>query len=63
MLIELAAECPAVSDEELLKQACEFFGWKRLGPDIRATLDADIDSLFRVGQLSGSKGRIVVGME
>ncbi|MFC7968162.1 DUF3320 domain-containing protein [Streptomyces cinereoruber] len=58
-LWELAAECPGMSDEELMKQVCEFFGWRRLGPDIRATLTADIMELQRVHLLDGAPDRIV----
>ncbi|MDV5148979.1 AAA domain-containing protein [Streptomyces sp. SBC-4] len=57
-LWEPAAECPGMSDEELMKQACEFFGWTRLGPDIRATLTADIEELQRLHLLAGAPDRI-----
>jgi very-short-patch-repair endonuclease len=58
VLVELAAECPGMSDDELFKQACEFFGWKRLGPDIKAAFDADLNSLLGLGRLGGTRGRI-----
>ncbi|MEU7580593.1 DUF3320 domain-containing protein [Streptomyces sp. NPDC041068] len=61
-LFELASECPGMSSEELHRQVCELFGWKRLGPDIRAALEADLDVLFREGHLTGSKERIVARM-
>lgn len=32
---ELALECPGMNQEELLQQTREFFGWKRMGSDIR----------------------------
>ncbi|MFF8827994.1 DUF3320 domain-containing protein [Streptomyces sp. NPDC015131] len=57
-LWELAAECPGMSDEELMKQACEFFGWRRLGSDIRATLITDIAELQRLHLLEGAPNRI-----
>ncbi|MEU1228369.1 DUF3320 domain-containing protein [Streptomyces sp. NPDC005828] len=57
-LSELAAECPGMSAEELMKQACEFFGWRRLGSDIRATLTADIAELQRLHLLMGAPDRI-----
>lgn len=52
-LYELAAECPGMSHEELIKQACEFFGWRRMGKDIRDCLAADIDTLHQRGHLEG----------
>ncbi|WP_326599207.1 hypothetical protein [Streptomyces sp. NBC_01803] len=48
-LRELATECPGVSGEELVRLACEFFGWARLGPDIRTALHQDITALFAQG--------------
>ena len=60
-LVELAAECPGMSDEELFKQACDFFGWRRLGPEIRAAFDSDLSSLFGQGRLSGTRERITSG--
>ena len=59
-LQELAAECPGMSREELLRQACEFFGWKRLGPDIRAALETDVAELYAHGVFVGAEGRITV---
>ncbi|MFJ5711414.1 DUF3320 domain-containing protein [Streptomyces sp. NPDC093105] len=59
-LRELAAECPGMSEEELMKQGCEFFGWRRLGSDIRATLTADIAELQRLHLLTGAPDRISV---
>ncbi|WP_425835192.1 hypothetical protein [Streptomyces fractus] len=50
-----------MTEEELLKQACEFFGWKRLGPDIRGELTFDIRELFRQGYLTGTAERILAG--
>ncbi|MDT3723625.1 DUF3320 domain-containing protein [Streptomyces sp. DSM 41972] len=52
-LYELAAECPGMSHEELIKQACEFFGWRRTGKDIRDCLAADIDVLHQRGRFGG----------
>lgn len=57
-LYELAVECPGMSDSELIRQACEFFGWRRVGSDIRGLLEADIVALFGEGKLSGAAGRI-----
>ncbi|MGW1116284.1 DUF3320 domain-containing protein [Streptomyces tanashiensis] len=57
-LRELAAECPGMSEEELMKQACEFFGWRRMGSDIRAALASDIEELHRSDRLTGAPDRI-----
>jgi hypothetical protein len=56
-LCELAAECPGMSEDELIKQACEFFGWRRTGKDIRDCLAADIAELHRQGRLEGGPDR------
>ncbi|MFE4702798.1 DUF3320 domain-containing protein [Streptomyces sp. NPDC056738] len=57
-LCELAAECPGMTEDELIKQACEFFGWRRTGKDIRDCLAADITELRRQGRLEGGRDRI-----
>ncbi|OUD04603.1 DUF3320 domain-containing protein [Streptomyces swartbergensis] len=57
-LAELAAECPGMSRDELIKQACEFFGWRRTGKDIRDCLAADIEELHRQRRLEGGPERI-----
>ncbi|MFJ3301571.1 DUF3320 domain-containing protein [Streptomyces sp. NPDC086549] len=57
-LCELAAECPGMSEDELIKQACEFFGWRRTGKDIRDCLAADIAELHRQGRLEGGPERV-----
>ncbi|MER5383522.1 DUF3320 domain-containing protein [Streptomyces sp. NPDC002688] len=57
-LCELAAECPGMSEDELIKQACEFFGWRRTGKDIRDCLAADIAELRRLGRLEGGPDRV-----
>ncbi|GAA2411441.1 hypothetical protein GCM10010255_55340 [Streptomyces coeruleofuscus] len=57
-LAELAAECPGMSRDELIKQACEFFGWRRTGKDIRDCLAAGIEELHRQRRLEGGPERI-----
>ncbi|MET9818949.1 DUF3320 domain-containing protein [Streptomyces sp. NPDC006355] len=57
-LAELAAECPGMSRDELIKLACEFFGWRRTGKDIRDCLAADIEELHRRQRLEGGPERI-----
>ncbi|WP_251022014.1 DUF3320 domain-containing protein [Streptomyces sp. ISL-10] len=57
-LCELTAECPGMSQDELIKQACDFFGWRRMGKDIRDCLAADIAELYGQGRLEGGPGRV-----
>ncbi len=57
-LYELAGECPGMSEDELIKQACEFFGWRRTGKDIRDRLAADIAELRRQGRFEGGPERV-----
>ncbi|MCZ7416826.1 DUF4011 domain-containing protein [Streptomyces sp. WMMC897] len=57
-LYALAAECPGMSEEELIKQTCQFFGCKRMGRDIRDCLEADIAELHRRGALRGGPPHI-----
>ncbi|MFF9157838.1 DUF3320 domain-containing protein [Streptomyces sp. NPDC014846] len=57
-LYELAAECPGMSEEELIKQAAEFFGWRRTGKDIRDRLAADVAELRDRGRLAGDPERV-----
>ncbi|MEU4270795.1 DUF3320 domain-containing protein [Streptomyces sp. NPDC026092] len=59
-LYEIAAECPGISEEELIKQVREFFGWRRMGSDIRESLQADIAELHRQRRLEGGPGRVGV---
>lgn len=59
-LRELAAECPGMSRDELVRQTAAYFGWKRLGPDIRGALATDIDVLRDAGALTESDGRLIV---
>ncbi|MER7462600.1 hypothetical protein [Streptomyces sp. NPDC097981] len=56
---ELVLECPGMNREELLQQTREFFGWKRMGSDIRTALESDIEELRGRGGLSGSPDRLV----
>ncbi len=57
-LYELAAECPGMSRDELVRHAGEFFGWRRIGRDIRSVLDSDIEELRRQGRLKEVEGQI-----
>ncbi|MFJ8078175.1 DUF3320 domain-containing protein [Streptomyces sp. NPDC096176] len=57
-LCELAFECPGMSQDELIKQAGDYFGWRRTGKDIRDCLAADLLELERLGRLEGGPDRI-----
>jgi len=57
-LYELAAECPGMSQDELVRHTGEFFGWRRMGRDIRAFLDSDTDELLGQGRLKEADGQI-----
>ncbi|MFF4844616.1 DUF3320 domain-containing protein [Streptomyces collinus] len=57
-LYELAAECPGMSEDELIKLAAEFFGWRRTGKDIRDRLAADVAELRVRGRLEGGPERV-----
>ncbi|WP_159050294.1 hypothetical protein [Streptomyces cellostaticus] len=59
-LYELAVECPGMSEDELIKQACEFFGWRRMGKDIRDCLAADLAELRRQRRLERDVDRVGV---
>jgi hypothetical protein len=50
-----------VSRDELVRKTCDFFGWKRLGPDIRSALDADIAALLARADLTETAGGIKTG--
>lgn len=56
----LAAECPGLSRGELIRHACEYFGWRRTGRDIRSLLESDIDDLREQGKLAEAGDRITV---
>ncbi|WP_263103996.1 DUF3320 domain-containing protein [Kitasatospora sp. DSM 101779] len=57
-LYELASECPGMSREELVRATCDFFGWGRLGADIRSALEADIAQMFKDARLTSTGDRI-----
>ncbi|MGR4883770.1 DUF3320 domain-containing protein [Streptomyces sp. LARHCF249] len=58
VLAELAAECPGMSLDELMRQGREFFGWKRMGDDIRGALESDVAALVALGRMRHVDGRI-----
>jgi hypothetical protein len=55
-LVELAAECPGISQDELVRQTCEFFGWQRVSKETRSGLEADLADLQQQGVLDLSPG-------
>ncbi|MFG2845705.1 DUF3320 domain-containing protein [Kitasatospora sp. NPDC048296] len=57
-LVELANECPGMSQDELVRRACEFFGWQRVTKETRAGLEADIANLRAQGVFDVSSGHI-----
>lgn len=57
--VELARESPGMSEDELMQQVREFFGWKRMGAEIREALAGDIAELCATGQLSDSHAGLV----
>ncbi|MFG2924646.1 DUF3320 domain-containing protein [Streptomyces sp. NPDC048305] len=59
-LCELTAECPGMTQDELIKQTCDFFGWRRTGKDIKDRLTGDIADLHRLGRLEGGPERLSV---
>ncbi|WP_225850615.1 DUF3320 domain-containing protein [Streptomyces sp. HPF1205] len=45
-LFGVLSESPGLHREELARETARFFGWQRLGSDIRAALEADMDALI-----------------
>nr|WP_246620008.1 DUF3320 domain-containing protein [Streptomyces corallincola] len=58
-LYGLSVECPGMSEDELIKLACEFFGYRRTGKDIRETFVQDVAALRAAGRLGGGPDRVV----
>ncbi|WP_145903165.1 DUF3320 domain-containing protein [Kitasatospora viridis] len=55
-LRELVVECPGMSEDEVIRQACEFFGWRRVTRDTRASLESDLAALYQAGVLDHTGG-------
>ncbi|MGA4692697.1 DUF3320 domain-containing protein [Rhodococcus sp. AB351] len=51
VLQKLAQDCPGLSRAELLRETARFFGWARLGSDIKGLLNGDIENLIGSGAL------------
>ncbi|MYR47392.1 DUF3320 domain-containing protein [Streptomyces sp. SID5910] len=45
-LLGILSESPGMRREELARETARFFGWLRLGPDIKAAFDKDIEELL-----------------
>ncbi|WP_367323597.1 DUF3320 domain-containing protein [Streptomyces sp. HUAS ZL42] len=59
VLRNVVDEGPGVHREDLLREAARFFGWARLGADIRDALTGDIDALIAAGDLIESEGGLM----
>lgn len=59
VLRSVVDEGPGVQREDLLREAARFFGWARLGADIREALTGDIDALIAAGALIESDGGLM----
>jgi very-short-patch-repair endonuclease len=59
VLRNVVDEGPGVQREDLLREAARFFGWARLGADIRDALTGDIDTLIGAGDLIESEGGLM----
>lgn len=59
VLRNVVDEGPGVQREDLLREAARFFGWARLGADIRDALTGDIDVLIAAGDLVESEGGLM----
>ncbi|MFF2425957.1 DUF4011 domain-containing protein [Streptomyces mirabilis] len=59
VLRNVVDEGPGVHREDLLREAARFFGWARLGADIRDALTGDVDALIAAGDLVESEGGLM----
>ncbi|MET8171941.1 DUF3320 domain-containing protein [Streptomyces clavifer] len=58
-LRSVVEESPGVQRAELLREVARFFGWARLGSDIRDALTEDIDGLVAQGALDETDGGLL----
>ncbi|WP_267242660.1 DUF3320 domain-containing protein [Streptomyces sp. PR69] len=58
-IAELAAESPGMTEEELIRHTARFFGWARVGDEIRHALASDIAGLVAQGILAGEPANIL----
>ncbi|MFI1423102.1 DUF3320 domain-containing protein [Streptomyces sp. NPDC020731] len=60
-LLGILSESPGMVREELARETARFFGWLRLGPDIKAAFDRDIEGLIADGLVTtGPSGLVPV---
>ncbi|MFF0112443.1 DUF3320 domain-containing protein [Streptomyces prasinus] len=60
-LLGVLSESPGLQRTELARETARFFGWLRLGPDIRAAFEADIERLIVDGLVAtGPSGLVPV---
>jgi hypothetical protein len=60
-LLGVLSESPGLQRTELARETARFFGWLRLGPDIRAAFEADIERLIAAGLITtGPSGLVPV---
>ncbi|QDN97730.1 DUF3320 domain-containing protein [Streptomyces sp. S1A1-8] len=59
VLRNVVEEGPGVQREDLLREAARFFGWARLGSEIRDALSGDIDELIASGSLMETDGGLM----
>ncbi|MFI8191467.1 DUF3320 domain-containing protein [Streptomyces sp. NPDC085946] len=60
-LLGVLSESPGLQRTELARETARFFGWLRLGPDIRAAFEADIEELIAGGLVAtGPSGLVSV---
>ncbi|MFI2640601.1 DUF3320 domain-containing protein [Streptomyces sp. NPDC018610] len=58
-LLGMLSESPGLRREELARETARFFGWLRLGTDIRAAFEADIKELIACGLvITGPSGLV-----
>ncbi|MEV5430507.1 DUF3320 domain-containing protein [Streptomyces sp. NPDC052701] len=58
-LLGVLSESPGLQGTELARETARFFGWLRLGPDIRAAFEADIEELIADGLVATSPSGLV----
>ncbi|MFJ2647162.1 DUF3320 domain-containing protein [Streptomyces sp. NPDC087420] len=63
VLRSVVDEGPGVHREDLLREAARFFGWTRLGPDIRDALTGDTDALIAAGDLTESENGLMPAVD
>ncbi|MEU9773164.1 DUF3320 domain-containing protein [Streptomyces sp. NPDC047968] len=59
VLGRVVEESPGVHREDLLREVARFFGWTRLGPDIRDALTKDVEELLAQGAVREADGYLM----